>query len=75
MSRYDPEYVKLVVNQRYRELSREAEQSRLLKAARPQRPVHRWAWTFQAVASWLVEWSLRLQCLVRGHLAAVLGDC
>jgi hypothetical protein len=75
MSRYDPDYVKMVVNQRHKELLREAEQSRLLKAARPQRRGGRWAWTFWAVASHLVEWSSRLQCLARGALAGVIGGC
>jgi hypothetical protein len=72
MSRYDPDYVKIVVNQRHKELLREAEQSRLLKAARSG---GRWPWTFRTVASHLVEWSSRLQCLARGALAGVIGGC
>ncbi len=75
MSRYDPDYVKIVVSQRYRELTREAEQSRLLKAARPLRPVRRWTWTFRTMASRLVEWSSRLQCLARGYMAAASDGC
>ena len=75
ISRYDPDYVMMVVSQRHKELFREAEQSRLLKAARPRRPGYRWIWTFQATASRLAEWSSKLHCLARGYLAAVVGDC
>ncbi len=79
MSRYDPDYVKIVVNQRHKEFLREAEQSRLLKAARLQRPTPHWISTFRTAASWLLdwlmEWSSRLHCLARGYLAAVAGDC
>ena len=75
MSRYDSDTVKMVVNQRHKEFLREAEQSRLLKAARPQGPSRRWAWAFRAVSSHLAEWSSRLHCLARGYLAAIAGDC
>ncbi len=75
MSRYDPDYVMMIVSQRHKELSREAEQSRLLKAARLQQPGRRWTWTFRTVASRLVEWSSRLQCLVRSSLAPITGGC
>ena len=75
MSRYDPDYVMMVVSQRHKELSREAEQSRLLKAARPQGPSRRWAWAFRAVSSHLAEWRSRLPCLARGYLAAIASDC
>jgi hypothetical protein len=75
MSRYDPDYVKMVFNQQHKEFLREAEQSRLLKAARPQRPSGRWAGTFRAASGHLVEWSSRLNCLARGYLAAFAGDC
>ncbi len=75
MSRYDPDYVKIVVSQRHKEFLREAEQSRLLKAARPQRPAPQWISTFRTAASWLMEWSSRLHCLARGYLAAVAGGC
>jgi len=75
MSRYDPDYVKMVVNQRHKEFLREAEESRLLKAARPQQPGRDWISTFRAAASWLMEWGSRLQCVGRGYLAAIVGDC
>jgi hypothetical protein len=73
--RYDPDYVKTVVNQQHKEFLREAEQSRLLKAARPQRRGGRWAGTFRAAASHLADWSSRLSCLAHGYLAAFTGDC
>ena len=75
MSRYDPDYVKMIVSQRHKEWLREAEQSRLLKAARPRQPGRRRMWTFRAVACWLEEWNSRLHCLARGYLAATAGDC
>ncbi len=75
MSRYDPDYVKMIVNQRHKEWLKEAEQSRFLKAARPRRPGRRWTWTFRAMASRLAEWNSRLHCLARGYLAAIVGDC
>jgi len=75
MSRYDADYVMMMVRQRHKELSKEAEQSRLLKAARPpatrQPPVLK----FRAVACWLAEWSSRLQCLARGSVASIIGGC
>ncbi len=79
MPHYDPDYVKIIVNQRHKEWLREAEQSRLLKATRTQRPAPHWISTFRSAASWLVEWlmewSSRLRCLARGYLAAVAGGC
>ena len=75
MSRYAPDYVKMVVNQRHKEFLREAEQSRLLKAARPQRADRPWTSAFRAMPSHLAEWSSRLNCLARGYLAAIAGDC
>ncbi len=75
MSHYDPDYVKIIVNQRHKEWLREAEQSRLLKAARSQWPAPHWISTFRTAASWLLEWSSRLRCLARSYLAAVAGGC
>jgi hypothetical protein len=65
----------MVVNQQHKEFLREAEQSRLLKAARPQGSGYPWTSTFRAVSSHLVEWSSRLNCLAHGYLAAIAGDC
>ena len=75
MARYDPDYVMMMVRQRHKEWLREAEQSRLLRAARPRRPGRRRTWTFRAVACWLGEWSSRLRCLAQGSLAAIIGGC
>jgi hypothetical protein len=75
MSRYDPDYVKTIVGQRHKELLREAEQSRLLKAAQPRGPGRRTWIIFRAVASRLVEWSSRLRCLARGYLASAVSGC
>ena len=73
MSRYDPDYVMMMVSQRHKELSREAEQSRLLKAARPRPPVRSWTWTFRAVTGQfriqVLEWISRLECNVRASIA------
>ncbi len=74
MSRYDPGYVEIIVGQQRKEWLREAEQSRLLKAARPPRlRLHR-TWTFRALASGVVEWCSRVPCLAQGSLAAIIGD-
>ncbi len=75
MSRYDSDYVKIVVNQRHKEFLREAEQSRLLKAAQPQRPGRDWVSTFRTVVSRLAEWSSGLQCVARGYLSSIAGSC
>jgi hypothetical protein len=73
MSRYDPDYVKMIVSQRHKEMLREAEQSRLLKATQHRGPGRRWTWTFRAMASRPAEWSSRLRCLARGYLAGTAG--
>ncbi len=74
MSRYDQDYVDIIVNQRHGEWLREAEQSRLLKAARPPRPERHRTWTSRTLVSRLVEWSSRLPCLAQSSLAAIIGS-
>jgi hypothetical protein len=73
MSRYDPDYVKMVANQRHKEFFKEAEQSRLLKAAWPRRPRGHRTWPFRVVTSrfrtQVVEWILSLRCTVRASIA------
>ncbi len=73
MSRYDSDYVKIVVNQQHKEFLQEAEQSRLLKVVRPQRPGHDRILAFRTAVSWLAEWSSQLQCVVRSYLTDVVG--
>jgi hypothetical protein len=71
MSRYDPDYVKMVVNQRHKELSREAEQSRLLKAARPRQSGRRWLSRpfVSRFRTQVAEWISSLSCTVRASIA------
>ncbi len=73
MSRYDHDYVKIIVGQQRKEWLGEAEQSRLLKAARPPRLQLHPTWTFRALASGVVEWCSRLPCWAQGSLAAIIG--
>ncbi len=74
MGRYDPDYVMMMVRQRHKELSKEAEQSRLLKAARPQGPGRSWTWPFRAVTGQfriqVLEWISRLGCTARASIAS-----
>ena len=75
MSRYDPDYFVMIVSERHKDLLREAEQWRFLKAVQPQRPSRRWTSTFRAMASRPGEWISRLRCLAQGSLATITGGC
>ncbi len=58
---YDADYVLIMVNQRRKELIKEGDQARLLKAARLEQPCHRWT---SRAANWLgaqlVEWGIKV---------------
>jgi len=74
MSRYDTDYVLMMVNQRRKELIKEGDQARLLKAARLEQPCQRWT---SRAANWLgaklVDWGSGLQCAARASLASIIS--